>query len=291
MNDLAIGYKNFTLIQIKLKHEEYFKKLENLAKIEEIQELIEDEIQQQYSPFLISLNSVSMDNIGNDDYDFSKEIKDNINSEISKNMENINNIVSQIKGKEYDISLLNWTRQDFEGTEFFEYIKEKMFMKFINNKIDEEKKDLNKFLKEIIRKNFNNLINNLICSFGNEYFERILKYNENFKISTLYLVFNNRDLKFKFDIFNNLDLMIKEKNKKLLNLININVDQFIEESQRYLVNNYNNFFKEDSLIKSALNESIREAIDINLKDVSSILENDFTSLLNEKIKNEISFFI
>ena len=39
--------------------------------------------------------------------------------------------------------------------------------------------DLRKFLTD-------DLLNNVIPTFGNEYFERIIKYNENFKISALY---------------------------------------------------------------------------------------------------------
>ena len=40
--------------------------------------------------------------------------------------------------------------------------------------------------QKIIISNFNNLLNNLIPSFGNEFFDRIIFNNENFKINSLY---------------------------------------------------------------------------------------------------------
>ena len=43
----------------------------------------------------------------------------------------------------------------------------------MKKKIEIETKDINKDLKEIIKKNFNNLINNLILSFGSEFFKKL----------------------------------------------------------------------------------------------------------------------
>ena len=37
-----------------------------------------------------------------------------------------------------------------------------------------------------MRENFNDLLKNIIPSFGNDFFERITIYNENFKITSLY---------------------------------------------------------------------------------------------------------
>ena len=310
VNDLVIEYKNYTYIQINLTNNEYIDKIEKWAKIDEINNLINNEIDQTFSNLLNTLKNVTVDNLGNDDYDLNNEIRNDINSKFQENMNNIENIVSSIKGKEYNVSQLNWVILDYQDNgPFVEISDNRNFGKFISNKINIEKKELNTFLKQIIRSNFNNLINNLIQSFGVEFFDRILKYNENFKISTLYkdlkytLVVSltyyaslnalkedikslTQDLKFKLYSLNNLDLIVDEKNQKVLNLLKTNIDLFIDESQRYLINNYKNFLKEDALIKLIFNESIIESIENNLNEVSSELEKDFISLLNEQFKKK-----
>ena len=98
-----------------------------------------------------------------------------------------------------------------------------------------EENNFNTFLQNIIKSNFNNLLNNIIPSFGNDFFERIIKYNENFKISSLYnnLKFSlletltyylslydstnitalTKDLKLKIFTLNNIDSIIENRNK------------------------------------------------------------------------------
>ena len=52
VSDLVKEYKNFTLIQIELKNNEYIGKLEKEAKINKIKDLINDEIDSEYSNLL-----------------------------------------------------------------------------------------------------------------------------------------------------------------------------------------------------------------------------------------------
>ena len=57
----------------------------------------------------------------------------------------------------------------------------------------------------------------------------------------------------------------------MLDLLNRNIDEFIEESTHYLINDYKTYLKEDSYIKMNFNERILNSIYTNLKDVSSDL--------------------
>ena len=300
VSDLVEEYKNFTLIQIRLKNDIYIEKIEKEAKIDEIKKLINNEIDSEYANLLEIIKNVSVDNVGNDDYDLT-EIK------IDENMKNINNTINKIKGNKYYVDLYDWQILNYDFVNSFSQI-EVSFKNFILNKKYIEKILINTFLKDIIRNNFNILINNLYDHFGNEFFSRIIKYNIFFKISTLYQdlkyslvvslmyyasLYNLRrsinsltqDLKIKLYNLNNLDLIAKEKNEKVLKLLNHNIDEFIEKSVQYLVNDYKKFLIEDSYIKINFNEKILNSIDTNLKDVSSELEKDFTNLLNEKFKN------
>ena len=225
-------------------------------------------------------------------------------------MNQINNTVIKIKGNKYNVDLIDWPILDYTRVDEFDNIAV-LFNTFILNKIDIEKKQINILLKEVISDNFNNLATNLILSFGTDFFNRILKYNENFKISTLYqdlkytLVVSllyygslnslkpdnidalTLDLKIKLYNLNNLDSICRENNKKVLNLLNDNIDDFIKQSSESLVNDYKSFLNSDAWIKVKFNNTkIIDMIDIGLKEISSDLENNFISLLNEEFKTK-----
>ena len=310
VKNLVNDYKNFTFTQIKLKNEEYIEKKEEEAEISVIKQLIDDELNPKFLNLLNSLEKVSVDNVGNNKYDFSNEIKNNIDENIIGKMNEINNTVQGIKGDKYHVDLYDWPILDYSRVDEFENIAV-LFNTFISNKIDIEKKQINILLKEAISDNFNTLIKNLILSFGTEFFDRILRYNENFKITTLYqdlkytlvvsllyygslnsLKPNNidaltLDLKIKLYNLNNLDSICKENNKKILNLLNNSIDDFIKESSDSLINDYKSFLKSDAWIKVKFNNTkIIDMIDIGLKEISSNLEKDFITLLNEEFKTK-----
>ena len=303
VDNLVSDYKNFTDMQIKLKNDEYIEKKYKEAKIDEIKKLINDELDPIFLGLLNTLKNISVDNVGNKDYDLSNIIKDEINSKINEKIETINNTIQEIKGDKYYVDLKSWQKLDFTRNDIFENIK-KQFESFINGRINEENNLINNFLKEIIRKNFNTLINNLLLSFGTEFFERILKYNENFKITTLYqnLKYSSvvslqyyqflyalkksinsltQDLKIKLYNLNKLDKIAQEKNQKVLNLLDNKIDDFITKAKQQIINDYSSYLKNDALIKNTFNKRIIDSIEFNLKDISHTLEKDFLSLLNE----------
>ena len=310
VNILVSEYKNFTLTQLNLKNEEFIEKKEKEAGVSEIKKLIDDELDPKLSNLLTSLQNVSVDNVGNDQYDFSFDIKNKIESKIEEKMNEINSTILNIKGDKYNVDLIDWPILDFERVDEFDDIS-KLFDSFIVNKIGIEDKQIKILLKEVIRDNFKILINNLILSFGTEFFERTLKCNENFKISTLYqdlkytLVVSllyygslnslkpdnidalTLDLKIKLYNLNNLDIISKEKNNEILKSLNNSIDDFIEQSKKSLIDDYKSFLKSDAWIRVKFNESkIIDSIDICLKEISSELENDYTTLLNEEFKKK-----
>ena len=91
----------------------------------------------------------------------------------------------------------------------------------------------------------------MIPTFGNDFFEKIIFYNENFKINNLYdnlkwvleetvsyyiNIFNNnsiksltKDLKLKIFSLNNLDKIIEKKNKQIIENFNIKFNDFTYE--------------------------------------------------------------
>ena len=120
----------------------------------------------------------------------------------------------------------------------------------------------------------------MIPSFGNDFFDRIIFYNKNFKIESLY---NNlrwgltetlsyyislfsvnpiksltKDLKLKIFSLNDLDQVIKKKNKEILDLLEVKINEFIEDSKNVLIEKYTNFLKGDVSIESGFNDKIQK---------------------------------
>ena len=163
--------------------------------------------------------------------------------------------------------------------------------------------------QKIIISNFNNLLNNLIPSFGNEFFDRIIFNNEYFKINSLYdnlkwglsqtlsyyiSIFNfnsiksmTKDLKLKIFSLNDLDQVIDKNNKKILELLNIKIEEFIKDSRIQLKEKYISFIKNDVSIKSAFNKAIKTKIDDNINLIIPDIENKSNRLLNKYMKERL----
>ena len=163
--------------------------------------------------------------------------------------------------------------------------------------------------QKMIISNFNNLLNNLIPSIGNEFFDRIIFNNEYFKINSLYdnlkwglsqtlsyyiSIFNfnsiksmTKDLKLKIFSLNDLDQVIDKNNKKILELLNIKIEEFIKDSRIQLKEKYISFIKNDVSINSAFNKAIKKKIDDNINLIIPNIENKYNRLLNKYMKERL----
>lgn len=281
IKSLTNKYKQYIKSRINADYEEYYSKLDKKVDIKEITENISKQITEAYNNILLpELKSVATYDIGITDYkayDFDKEILKNITSTIDEKIENIKKIIDSTKGSDFKINLDNW--KVFDYTRVYEIIDQNcaQLMNFLYSQKENEKETVDLFLKNVMISNFNDLLQNIIPSFGNQFFERIIKYNENFKITSLY---NNlkyslvptiayyislgtkqikaitKDLKLKIYSLNDLDLVAKQKNKEVLELLNRKVNEFIENSKEYLVGQYNSFFVNDVSIETSFNETI-----------------------------------
>ena len=314
---LGEEYKNFSIFQFNFKYNETIERLMKELGIEEIKRIIDDDIDSEYSKLLNTLKSKTKDfespAIGYTDYDLNSDIKNDIEAKIEEIFENIKGIINEIKlNKGGKIELVGWEYLNlcYESVDYTTFSKiNSDFEAFITNKISKEKTNLNSLIKNTIRNNFNDLITNFVLSFGEDFFERIINYNENFKITTLYknlkysLVISlgyyktiyklikdmslTSDLKIKLYKFNNLDKIAEQENKIILNILNDKVDAFIEKSKQHIINDYKNYITSDISIKFAFNEQIQKIIGNSLKDINLDLEKDYVNLLNEKFKTRI----
>ena len=314
VKNLVGEYKNITLKQIEYKHEEYIKKLKEELGIDEIKSLLEEEINSEYTKLLNILEDLTKNinpgTSGYINYDLKDGIKNAIDLRIEEIFKNINSTIFEIKV--VNKKNLDWENlklcYDSIDVETFPFIQ-KNFEQFITDEINIEKNNTNMFIKDIIRKNFNNIINNIIKTFGNDYFKRIIAYNENFKINSLYqnlkyslvislnyyqMLYNlkrqikalTNDLKIKLYKLNDLDKIAEEENKIILKLLGIKIDEFIDETKRHIIKNYMDFLTSDTSIELSFGKSIHKIVENNLKDLGSELEKDYLNILNEQFKKK-----
>ena len=182
--------------------------------------------------------------------------------------------------------------------------------KFVNGEKDDEKEHVDEFLKNIMRTNFNDLLKNIIPSFGNDFFERITTYNENFKITSLYkslqyslivtLAFYQslfgssgkikaltKDLKLKIYSLNDLDLIAQKRNKEVLELLNSKVEEFIIVTKDFLIEKYILFFQNDVSIEKNFTGIVRQEILDNLIELRDDFNKAYLNLMNEFFKDKL----
>ena len=307
--DLTKNYQDFVKYEINSNYEKAYLEIKNIYENQNWEKLIKEKIDENYNSILFpALKEVAKEDIGitgYDAYDLNDTIIKEIDEIIKIKMDNIKNITDSTKGDVIE----NWKKIDFSLS--YGKIEQicKSLQSFINSEGDNEKEIIDNFLKEIMISNFNDLLENIIPSFGNRFFERIINYNENFKISSLYNTLKysltpvvqyyiylqistkitslTKDLKLKIYSLNDLDLTAQEKNKEILDLLNEKVNEFIENSQEFLVNRYKAFFKNDISIEQNFNGILRDEIINSLYEIQEKFNENYLNYMKKFFKDKL----
>ena len=316
IEDYVNEYKSITKRKIDSKYIDYSTKIKNKVNIDDLQKLINNEISQAYNsilyPILKENEKFNSNDAGYNQYDFNDDIKNDIESTINSKINEIAKIMDTTKGNNYQVTLNADEWEILDYTNVYDDVLltiENSFNEFIMVQLNNEENNFNQFLQNIFKLNFNNLLKNIIPSFGNDFFERIIQYNENFKISSLYnnlkylitqtiLYYNSlystkkisaitRDLKLKIYSLNNLDSIVENRNKEVLNLLETKVNEFIIESQEYIIREYKSMIETDLSIELNFNELIYRKVKENINLVQDELEKDYILTLNNYFKNQL----
>ena len=303
-------------LQINKKYEKYYEKIMYDLNFEKLQKDIDNQIDKSYSSFLMILRKkATIENtvIGYFSYDFGEDIKRGINDYINDKYNSFSLILESLKGETFnniDIkNFLEWENPDFSKISNIIRNIKISFNQFIEPQKNNEEEKIRKFVEETIRFNFQDLLNNLIPSFGNEFFERIIVYNENFKISYLYDNFkwalsesisylemldilNNidqitKDLKIKLYRMNDLDTKILQKNEDILKSLNQKADDFIFDTRILLIQKYKEFIYKDADIELSFSKDIVNVIDSEIEKKSSIIGEDYKNMMETYLKNNL----
>ena len=313
IKDLCDNYKIYIKNEIDSNYNNTYSNIQNKLDIGSLEKLINEKINEYYNTILVpTLNEIAIYEIGiqgYNPYDLKNDIIDRIEELIEIKQNNIKNIMETTKGADYDINLKNWKKMDFSLV--YNKIEKncQTLSTFINSEKDNEITKVDIFLIDIMKSNFDDLLQNIIPSFGNDFFERIIKYNENYKISSLYNTLKysltpviayyrslygstninalTKDLKLKIYSLNDLDLIADKKNEEVLKLLNQKVNEFIIESQEFLVEKYILFFSNDVSIETNFTGIVRNEIIDNLYKLEDYFKDDYLNLMNKYLKENL----
>ena len=307
---LINDYRNLTLNQIQFLYQKNIQTLDQIFSFSNIKLSINNEIDNIYnSKLLPELQKVGTHNPGDEgvsNYDLPEAILNDINAFIKEKIENLKNIMKDMEGKEYTIE--NMIPADFSpSAEDNIYAKiSKMFQNFTLTYTSQEKNDFDKVVGENALNNFKTLMQNFIPSFGVDFFDRILKYNEIQKINTLYdnlryslaetilyymgVVSINEnahlpvDIKLRLFNLNDLDSVVKTKNDLIISTLNEKLDSYFDETKNYIttkyINDINTNEEFDLKFKADLKETIKGLINGNVHNY----ENEYINMMKENIK-------
>ena len=301
-------YKDLAIKHIDYLNQKNIQKLDKLFSFSNISNTINKEINNR--KLLEVLEKVAIYNSGDygiSDYDLSKEILVDINSFISEKINQSQQIINKMKGNNYNIDE-NWVKPNFTKVkdEDFLYINNS-FNNFTEKVIKKEEINFNKATQTNINNNYKFLIENIIVSFGKDFFDKIIKYNEVQKIKTLFsnlkysltevINYNIQlfskynsisipeDLKNKIISLNNIDSLIESLKSKEISEVEKKLNKLFSETKDYITDTYIYFIKVEPLIELELDDEIKIILDKLLDDNREIFEDEYNNIININIKN------
>lgn len=240
-------------------------------------------------------------------YDFSDIIKDEINSVITEKMNNIKTEIEKTKGENYEAKTNCFLDFSLSGIDVVKKVCEN-FTNFLKVEKEEQKKKINVLIKTIINSNFQDLLENVVPSFGELFFQRIIKFNENFKINSLYnnlkfslaqtLIYYKylyittsdvlpKELKIRIYKLNNLDSVVEEKNNQILKLLEKKINEFITKSRKDIMERYKHYLLEDVSIQNSFDKNVLDKINDNLLDLQPTLESNYETMVESFFKEKL----
>ena len=308
-NIIINDYRNLTINQIRFLYQKNIQSLNQLFNFSDIKIKINDEIDSTYNlkllPMLRKKCYYKPGDEGVSNYDLPEEILKDINNSIKEQISKIKNIINKMKGREYIINEL--PPEDFSAGKDNVYDQiTRMFTNFILSYSSKEKREFEKSLGKNAVNNFKILMNNFIPSFGVDFFDRILKFNEIQKIHMLYynlkyslaetilyyigLVTINKGMHLPFEIklmlftLNNLDSIVKIKNDYIISTLNDKLDGYFEETKNYIVNKYINDMNTNEEFDLKFNKNLKDIIIRIIRGNIHNYENEYIHMMKENIK-------
>ena len=169
-------------------------------------------------------------------------------------------------------------------------------------------KKINEFIQNYIKTNIDDFLINVIPTFGNQFFERIIDYNINFKLIDLYQnlhyalgqsllyyhsldIIGNKealpfDLKIRLYKLNDLDVTVENKKNQISNLLGKKLSKLINELKNMANEIYSYYILENNLIKRSFSSKVFKKIKCNLEEIMPDIEIKYQEVLEEYLKEK-----
>ena len=307
--EVVNNYKNIIQKNFYLKYKEYYEKIESSINLSNIHNIINTTLEETYQnellPVLNQKNNCTSNNCYI--YNLTHRKRNDIDDIITKLVNKIKNEMMINKNNNYESNFqcnLDFTNS---GKNILKPILETL-KAFFSFEKEEQISRINQLIQNEIKLNLEDFLNNIIPTFGNIFFERIIDYNINFKIVDLYRnlhfalgqtllyyqtldVISNIsdlpvDLKNRLYDLNNLDKTILKKAKKIKTLLDEELIKLINNLKDIAKEKYNHALKDDENIKNNFSTDILEKIDLNLGEIMPEIENSYQIMLEKYLKEK-----
>ena len=302
------NYKSIIRKKIEMKHNEYFNKIKSGINLPMLNNLIENQLENIYQTQLLPFLTAEYNGtISSPSFTFDQSTINSINNGINTMSTNIKNIMASSEGSNFQASFE--CRLDFSnsGNNVIKPLCDSM-KTFLTYEKEEQVSRINEEIQNTIKTNLNDFLNKVVPTFGDEFFERIIDYNINFKLTSLYqnlhyaigqtlLYYEGlevitkesnlpSDLKYRLINLNDLDITIVDKAYDIKELAKIKLDELIQNLKYAAKDNYNHFLKEDEIIKNSFSQNIIEKIDFNLEEIMPDIERGYQKTLEKYLKEK-----
>ena len=249
-------------------------KLMDILNIDDIKQIINNKIDNEYNNSLLpTLKNYIRSSENDPNYDFDSTINDDIKSTITLKLNDIEDIINSLRNSN-QISIDNFPTLNINKIlQKNLYLYNSSFKTFISSSKNNENLKLNQLFKSMIISEFDISFNHTISSFGNDFFERYMKYNKISKIDNFYqnfryslvetLLYYQIIYTFKSNAYNlpkdlikeihNLNYMnekLNDKTDEIIAEVNKQITYFEEIVKNEIIENYISNIKNDAYIKS-----------------------------------------
>jgi len=309
-NSIISGYRNTTLNRIQFFYQKKINNLNDIFSFDNIKSKINNHIDNLYnSKLLPALKDKAKSNPGEEgvsEYDLSEDIIKDIDDYIIIQLKKVKEIMSQMKGKNFTLNNRIPVNFSDEKDSVYNTIAGK-FKNFSTINIAREKEEFVKIIKNNALNNFKNLLGNFIPSFGVDFFDRILKYNEIQKIKrlfhnlqyslaetiiyyiTLTMTYNSiqlpQDIKLKLFLLNNLDSVVNSKSNYIISSLNSKLDGYFEETKNIIINEYIKEMETNTDFNLKFNSDLKSIIIGAICGNVSDYENEYITKMKNIIKD------
>ena len=329
--DAVKKYKMKARKLIYFKFMEYHQKTLRTIGFIKLRNDIMDELDDIYNIVVDKLNDHNdklSDSTKNVNYDLDISTKSDINITIDLAIMGINTIILTTKGTSFKATFkCSYNTTAYTSKVIVPIMQSLKDILYAEN--EEQIYKLSIHIKQTIIANLDDFLENVIPTFGNEFFDRIIDYNINFHILDIYsnlhyalgqhfLYYSAlgrytdevtelpKDLKYRLYRLNDLNYTIENKKYEIINLLEEKLNDIIEDLKGVVETKYTLYFRENKIIKSNFSPELLQAIDNNLDEIMPNIKkiyddalekylkekflNEFTNILNEETENMLTIF-